>query len=169
MSNNSGEGVGKTESWCKPQFDKVGGESCIWAKDPEVGHDGEPEPTAHCSPLYGSDDRRFTPEQADGLYIKRISTLFIPRNGAVLSLAGRKIGASSEVFSFRAQYDGPRVDVGININKGVSKIPDQVLVKEVIRPALDFANRDVVIEKSDGYVSILRFHQTCSFCWSGVG
>ena len=50
MTNNTGERVGKTESWCEPEFDKIGGESCVRAQDSEVGHDSEPKPPPTAAP-----------------------------------------------------------------------------------------------------------------------
>ena len=100
MTNNTGERVGKTESWCEPEFDEIGGESCVRAQDSEVGHDREPKTAAHRCPLYGSNDRRLASEQTNSLDIKRVATLFVPRNGTVLSFAGCEISASAKVFSF---------------------------------------------------------------------
>jgi hypothetical protein len=50
------------------------------------------------------------------------------------------------VFPLRTQHDRSRVDVGVDIKKRVGEVSNQIMVKKIVRRALDFAHSHMVLE-----------------------
>jgi len=72
--------------------------------------------------------------------------------------ATAEVCAGTEVLALRAQNDTTTGGLGIKVFKAVCDVFDQLLVKKVVRSALDFADGYKAVCECDLNVAILLLH-----------